>query len=511
MTSSLLNPSTRRRAGSHLGLGIGLLTLSLAMACNNDEGPPGASGTDESGDTASTDDPPGTEDADGTGTTTDEPGTTEDPGTTGDPADPTLDDELRELLGEQGVEPVEPPPPQDPAMVALGQQLFWDKELSGRRNISCGTCHHPLLGSADAQSQSRGQGATGLGPARVHGPNSLFLARNTLSLWNRGVPGWDVMFWDGRLGGNPEEGYISPAGDATPQNFTNALAEFFIIPITPDEEMRGFPGELDVFGAVNEMADLTNDDFAIIWDLVVDRALGVPEYRDALTDIFGVSEDEIDVVHLAEATGAFMTEGFTALDSPFDRYLAGDDSALSDAAKRGGILFYGRASCSSCHSGGLQTDLSFHNIAAPQVGTGRPEDAPLDRGRGRITGDETEFFRFRTPSLRNIELEGPWMHNGAYADLEDTVRHHLDPESALLSYDDFQVEPELVGTYQDDPELLDTLLGTIDPLLAVSGDPLTDDEVGDLMAFLSALTDPSSLNLLDLIPNSVASGLPVDD
>ncbi len=395
--------------------------------------------------------------------------------------------------------------------MALGEQLFWDKELSGRRNISCGTCHHPLLGSADAQSQSRGQGATGLGPAREHGPDSLFLARNTLSLWNRGVPGWDVMFWDGRLGGNPEEGYISPAGDDTPQDFTNALAEFFIIPVTPDEEMRGFPGELDVFGAPNEMEGLTNDDFVEIWDLVVARALGIDEYRDQLTTIFGVTEEEVTIVHLAEATGAFMTEGFTALDSPFDRYLAGDDSALSDSAKRGGILFYGRANCSGCHSGGLQTDNSFHNIAAPQVGTGKGDEAPLDFGRGRVTGEAADNFQFRTPSLRNIELEGPWMHNGAYEDLEDTVRHHLDPESALLSYDDFQVEPELVGTYQNDEATLNALLDTIDPLLAVEGDPLSEDEIADLMSFISALTDPASLNLLHLIPNTVASGLPVDD
>lgn len=470
-------------------LAAALVALALAAACSGDDEPTAA----------------------GIESSVDQPGSTDDGSTTSDSNVPSLDEQLRDLLASQGVEPVIPPPAPDPAMVALGQQLFFDKELSGRRNIACSTCHHPLLGSADAQSQSRGQGATGLGPAREHGPDSLFLARNTLSLWNRGVPGWDVMFWDGRLGGNPKEGYTSPAGEATPQTFTNALAEFFIIPVTPDEEMRGFPGELDVFGQPNEMDGLTNDDFADIWPLVVARALAVPEYNEQLTAVFGVPEDEIDIVHLAEATGAFMTAAFTALDSPFDRYLAGDDASLSDAAKRGAILFYGRARCSGCHEGGLQTDLEFHNIAAPQVGTGKGDEAPLDYGRGRVTNMLEDRFEFRTPSLRNIELEGPWMHNGAYADLEDTVRHHLDPESALLSYDDFQVEPDLVGTYQNDPDLIDTLLGTVDPLLAVQGDPLTDDEVADLMAFLSALTDPSSLNLLHLIPGSVPSGLPVDD
>ncbi|MDC3958871.1 cytochrome-c peroxidase [Polyangium jinanense] len=428
------------------------------------------------------------------------------------PIAPSLDQELTELLAAEGVKPVEKPAAQDPGLVKLGQLLFFEKELSGRRNIACSTCHHPLLGSADGQSQSRGQGATGLGPQRVHGPKSLFLARNTLSIWNRGVKGWDTMFWDGRLAGNPTDGYISPAGDATPQEFSNALAAFFIIPITPGEEMRGFQGELDVNGNPNEIGDLTDADFAQIWPLVVARAMAIPEYRDALLAAFpGTTEADINVVHLAEAVGAFMTDAFTALDTPFDRYLAGNHGALSDAQKRGAMLFYGRANCGSCHSGSLQTDFGFHNIAAPQVGTGKGEEAPLDYGRGRITLKEEDRFKFRTPSLRNTELEGPWMHNGAYAHLEDAVRHHLDPEAFLKAYNDKQVEPELWGTYQNSEETRKTLLASLDPMLKVEGAPLTDAEVADLMAFLSALTDPASLNQLYLIPDSVPSGLPVDD
>jgi len=422
----------------------------------------------------------------------------------------TLDQEFGALLEAQAVGPVALPAAQDPARVELGQLLFFDKELSGRRNISCGTCHHPLLGSADGQSQSRGQGATGLGPQRRHGPNSLFLARNTLSVWNRGVPGWNTMFWDGRLSGTPEEGYISPAGDATPQEFSNALAAFSIIPVTPDEEMRGFPGELDVNGNPNELGALTNDDFAQIWPLVVARVMAVDAYRQRMLAVFpGTPEADINIVHIGEAIGAFMTEAFTALDAPFDRYLAGNPEALSDSAKRGGLLFYGRASCSSCHSGSLQTDFGFHNVATPQVGTGKGDEAPLDYGRGRITGEVADRFLFRTPSLRNIELEGPWMHNGAFANLEATVRHHLDPAASLASYDDSQVEPELVNTYQASAS--QDLLATIDPKLKPEGEPLTDAEVSDLMAFLSALTDPSSLNLYHVVPDSVPSGLPVAD
>ncbi|XXT64492.1 hypothetical protein WMF14_27265 [Sorangium sp. So ce693] len=175
---------------------------------------------------------------------------------------------------------------------------------------------------------------------------------------------------------------------------------------------------------------------------------------------------------------------FTALDAPFDRYLAGDPAALSDAQKRGALRFYRRESCSSCHRGGKPTDFGFHNVATPQVGTGKGDEAPLDYGRGGETGKVDDSYRFRTPALRDIELEGPWMYNGVFATLEATVRHHLNPAASLGAYDDGQVEPEREGTYQDDRAIIDELLDTVDPELAPEGDPLTDAEVADLMAFL---------------------------
>ena len=425
-----------------------------------------------------------------------------------------IDFKLRKQLHRAGVESVEPPAEQDPALVELGRNMFFDPELSGPRNISCATCHNPLLGSADGQSQSRGQGAIGLGPARRADGDIFFefLPRNALSLWNRGVPGWDVMFWDGRLGGNQEEGFFSPAGDDTPQDVANALALFGVIPITPDQEMRGFPGQDDIFGNNNELSELSNGDFPVIWDLVTARIVNSPGYDNLLAAAFpDKSYADVDISDLVNALGAFQTEAFTALDAPFDRYLAGDNDALSRSAKRGASLFYGRANCSSCHAGGLQTDFGFHSIGAPQVGGGRPGFEPLDLGREETTGLIENRFEFRTPSLRNIELEGPWFHNGAYADLEDAVRHHLDPAAALAVYDDSQVEPELRGTFVDDPAVIDELLATVSPKLAVQGRPLSDRDVKDLMSFLSALTDPGSLNLFELVPDELPSGLPLND
>ena len=406
------------------------------------------------------------------------------------------------------------PPAQDPDMVELGRNLFFEKEIAGTRNISCSTCHSAVLGSAAGQSQSRGQGAIGLGPHRRADGDVFFefLPRNALSLWNRGVEGWDVMFWDGRLSGTAETGFISPAGDDMPQNFTNVLTAFSIFPVTPAQEMRGFPGQLDALGNFNEIGVLEDSDFTEIWPLVTARVTDNEGYDELLANAFpDRPESDLDIVDISEAIGAFMTEAFTALDSPFDAYLAGDDDALSDKQKRGAALFYGEASCSNCHSGGLQTDFLFHSIAAPQVGTGRAEFVPLDLGRGAITGNPDENFQFRTPSLRNIELEGPYMHNGAFAELRDAVLHHLDPADSLANYDETQVEPELVGTFQDDPETISTLLSTVDPDLLTPTVALTEDDVDDIMAFLSSLTDPSSINLKDLVPDELPSGLPLND
>ena len=441
-----------------------------------------------------------------------------------------LDRTLRRLLRFHDIKTVRPPAQQDPELVELGRNLFFEKEVSGRRNISCATCHSPILGSADGQSQSRAQGAIGLGPFRrgIRTNNTLgsplyvprngeetefqFLPRNTLSLWNRGTSGWTTMFWDGRLSGTSEDGFQSPAGPFPPGTFTNVLAAFSIFPITPDEEMRGFPEQPDVFGNFNEMAQLTNDDFEEIWPLVTARIVDNPSYDGLLDNAFDKPQSELTINDLAEAIGAFMTDTFTALESPFDRYLAGDRKALSNDAKSGAILFYGRANCVACHSGGLQTDLKFHNIAAPQVGTGRGASAVdlLDMGRGAITGNSADNFKFRTPSLRNIELEAPYFHNGSYAKLEDAVRHHIDPEEALANYDDSQIDFEHIGTYQEG--INDELLSTLSPLLKSNWRPrLRDKDVKFILAFLSSLTDPSSLSRLQDAPNALPSGLPLGD
>ena len=120
------------------------------------------------------------------------------------------DVQLRAALAQNGITVAPVAPVQDPAKVALGEALMFDKVLSGDKNIACATCHHPQLASADGLSTSIGTGGLGLGPART-GP---LIARNAPPLWNRSSV--ETFFWDGRVSGNPNRGFVTPAGGSLP-------------------------------------------------------------------------------------------------------------------------------------------------------------------------------------------------------------------------------------------------------------------------------------------------------
>ena len=204
----------------------------------------------------------------------------------------------------------------------------------------------------------------------------------------------------------------------------------------------------------------------------------------------------------------YEATAFAFTNSPWSRYLAGESAALSDEAARGAVLFLGEAGCSTCHSGSLLTDQEFYSLGVPQIGPGKEDEAPEDHGRGRETGSATDRYTFRTPSLHNVALTGPWMHDGAFVTLEAVIRHHVDPDSSLAAYDVGQaVGPGLpfIDRRRYITPLLDSVSATLD---VVPG--LSDDQIADLVAFLHALTDPAAADLGHLIPDRVPSGLPID-
>jgi cytochrome c peroxidase len=420
-------------------------------------------------------------------------------------APPDIDGELADLLSAANVTPLAAAPTPVPAQVALGRVLMFDKILSGNRNISCATCHHPTLTTGDGLPLSIGEGSTGLGPTRTG--NGVFIPRSAPDLLNRGFPQWQVMFWEGRVQAAPGGGFHTPAGASLPSGLSGVLAAQAMFPVTVREEMRGQPGDST---GDNELARIPDDSFPQIWDGLMERLRAIPLYDTLFQAAFGISVEDAGFQHVANALAAFQTAAFTKTDTPYDAYVGGAKDALTDQQKRGAILFFGEAKCSKCHLGPLLTDQRFHNVLSPQLGPGRGELAPLDNGRAEVTGLTADRFLFRTPPLRNVAQTAPYFHNGAFTTLEAAVRHYVNVSRSLPEYDATQLPAALRPTVHDGAGVWNQLLATIDPNV-VDTLTLTNAEVNDLVVFLGALSDPSVGNLTNQIPATVPSGLPVTD
>ncbi|MGB0678327.1 MAG: cytochrome-c peroxidase [Polyangiales bacterium] len=389
----------------------------------------------------------------------------------------------------------------DDPKLRLGQALFFDKLLSGNRDISCATCHHPVHASADALPLSIGVGGQGLGPTRRQPPERPFIPRHAPEVFNRDAAEWVTMFWDRRV--RQEAGQLTtPAGAALPPGLTHVLAVQAMFPVTSHAEMRGAPGD-------NEIADAP--DLPAVWQALMARLVAVPEYVTLFAAAFPqVPTGELSFAHAAEAIAAFEGTAFRAVDTPYDRFLAGDDGALTPEARRGAALFFGAGQCVRCHMGPLLSDQQVHVIGGPQLGPGKEGAAPDDLGGFGVSQQESERWAFRTPPLRNVELTAPYMHAGAYRDLQAVVQHHFDPAAALSAYDVGQLPVPFQSHLLRDPAREAALEVVLDSDLPTGMTP-SDSELTDLVAFLQALTDPASHDLTAWLPASVPSGLPVVD
>lgn len=432
-----------------------------------------------------------------------------DEGTTSSEPPPSLDAELRQSLERWGVIPIGALPEQPGAQVELGRALFFDRVLSGNRDVACATCHHPSTSLADGRSLSVGTGGAGLGANRRLADARSFVPRNAPSLLNAGL-GAFYLFWDGRLESfGPGSVSTEGPGPELPSNLPDVLAAQAFLPVLDRREMRGELGETDALGNRNELAEFDDAEHADIWDAIVQRLIAIPGYVEMFDAAFpGTPTTELRFEHAARALTAFQLDAFTKARSPFDRYLDRDDAALSAAQKRGALLFFEDAPCGSCHNGPLLGAQSFANVGAPQIGPGLGKQAPRDLGRGRFAGNESYRFAFRVAPLRNVELTAPYMHSGAYPTLEAVVRHYDNVPDALRNYDASQLEPELRGLHRGDEATINAVLSTLDFRVQSPLD-LEDDEIDDLIAFLKSLTDPAARDLDSLVPASVPSGLMV--
>ncbi len=314
--------------------------------------------------------------------------------------------------------------PGSAAMIDLGRRLFFDRRLSANGTLSCGMCHVPEQGFTQNELAT---------PVGIEG---AFVRRNAPSLYNVGY--LKVLFHDGREA---------------------SLAAQIWAPLLAD----------------NEMGNSSRSE-------VVELVRGISDYRRAFEHLFAKGVDESS---LGEAIAAYQ-RALVSADSPFDRfYYGGDRAALSESERRGFEVFQ-RSGCAACHrfedSFALFTDEGFHNTGISFASAALRQQPPAqiqlapgvfvplnssielpdraDLGRMEATGSAADRWKFRTPTLRNVALSAPYMHDGSLAKLEDVVAF----------YDG--------GGSPDDP--------TQDPLIRPLG--LDAEARSDLVRFLEART-----------------------
>ena len=361
----------------------------------------------------------------------------------------------------------------NPAAVRLGRLLFWDPVLSGNNDTACATCHHPDFGYADGRDLSRGTGSVGMGPKRVDMSRGQIpvVKRNSPTILNVAFNGVDDDDDDGDRRGRRRFG-------RTLDTFDPARAPMFW-----DSRVRSLETQaLEPLKALEEMRGHAYPEADAV-ETVVARIRKIPEYVTLFKEAFGPGAD-VDGPRVGEAIAAFE-RSLVAMNSPFDRFRAGDVDALT-AQQRRGLNTFDTVGCDRCHEGPMFSDFDHHAEGVAE----HPLLAQPDPGDGR--------FRFRTPTLRNVALTAPYMHNGMLATLEDVLRF----------YDNGRSENPNVSNERDrDRDRRRSDNG----LARVSGqfrrvDDMSEGEMADIIAFLNALTDT---NFDRTIPARVPSGLPV--
>jgi len=287
------------------------------------------------------------------------------------------------------------------------------------------------------------------------------------------------------------------AGD----NLVHAQARY---PVTSPEEMKGHNHDDKDNQQIREFIAQRLGGYGAGAGLLADNDFWLEKFRDT----FNLPNESAENL-ITEQNISFLISEYERsqvfVDTPWKAYVEGNDSAISDNAKDGALLFFtstseGGAGCSSCHSGDFFTDESFHNLAMPQIGRGKGDgdDGSNDFGRFRETKNEADKFAFRTPSLINVEVTGPWTHAGAYTSLEAVIKHHLDPKDAIANFDESQLT-------QLGIQNLDILKENAQPALDAANlesvnATLSDEQIGNLVAFMKTLTDPCVLDRQCLAP-----------
>jgi len=230
------------------------------------------------------------------------------------------------------------------------------------------------------------------------------------------------------------------------------------------------------------------------WDNIL---LRLKNYSSLFREAYPkVPIEKINIGHVAEAIASFEKEQFQSVGSPFNNYLAGNNNALTEKQKRGFSIFVDQGQCIACHRGSeLGNNTFFASVGVPQWGA---QPVTPDKGRGEVVNQMFNDYLFRTPSLLNVGLTAPYMHNGAFASLRDVINHYSNIRSSLFDYQIPEGRAESMPVaveVQKDPARLNEVWKSIQAPFLRRGLNLSESEKDELEAFLSqALTDPLWVN-----------------
>lgn len=328
--------------------------------------------------------------------------------------------------------------PYNKAKEKLGRLLFFDPLLSANNKISCASCHQPHKGYTDGLDRSIGfdgvgQGANRSGSVRTtrNAPTILNTAFNGIDAYSSYEPSKAPMFYDNRV---------------------SSLENQCLGPLFNEKEMLG--------------PEYTKKEYQRI---LVGKLQSIPQYRGLFHQSFGDSTPTL--LRITQAIATFERSLITP-NAPFDKYARGDDDAISDKAIRGLEAFM-EAGCNKCHSGPMFSDYRLHRLGVEE----HPELVKPDKGNGD--------FKFRTPTLRNLEFTSPYMHNGTHKTLEEVMEFYEEKDSRNP-----HVQREALAS----------------EFRELSMPPFDRSRTEEIIAFLETLNDP---DFDRTIPDSVPSGLPV--
>ncbi len=317
----------------------------------------------------------------------------------------------------------------DESLREEGKGLFNSQHLSLNARITCATCHIANKASTDGIPNAVGIHGVGEGLERFYS-GAKIIPRNTLGLWGVGGVGFNTFFWDGRVDFSPEK-KISQFGSKVPS--ADPLVTAVHLPVVEIRE------SIDEDDFVREQKQESVDSARNVYEAIVrNLKQHEPSLMASLANDLGLKLEDVKFLHVARAIASFIRAEFKIHESKFDSFVKGEQK-LSEQELQGAMLFYGKGGCSVCHSGPYFTDLQFYTIPFPQLGFGK-NGFGIDYGRYNATFDPKDLYRFRTPSLLNVERTAPYGHSGSIPDLKAAVIGHYDPLAVveLQQYDDLQ-------------------------------------------------------------------------